>query len=230
MSDVHEDLDRLNELLDGISVECDGMSIGELDGYVAALVVCPVEISPSEWLPAVWGSEAKSTEIDEAEEIVAAVIGRYNRIARELAEDPESYAPVMEVDSADGDLLWSPWINGFERAIRLRADAWEEIALGDDEEAAASVSMILAMNAFDLDESELTEEAQDELDSMAPEMIHAFVRNLKAWTKARPMQRNGLRQVDREFEDPPVYERRVGRNDPCPRGSGRKCKRCYGAN
>ena len=31
--------------------------------------------------------------------------------------------------------MWEPWIDGFERAMRLRPDAWEEIALSDDEEA-----------------------------------------------------------------------------------------------
>ena len=53
------------------------------------------------------------------------------RVARELVDEPESYAPVMEVDRTDGDLLWGPWINGFERAMRLRADAWDAIAFGD---------------------------------------------------------------------------------------------------
>ena len=53
------------------------------------------------------------------------------RVARELVDEPESYAPVMEVDRTDGDLLWGPWINGFEPAMRLRADAWDAIAFGD---------------------------------------------------------------------------------------------------
>ena len=53
---------------------------------------------------------------------------------------------------------------------------------------------ILAMNAFDHGESELTEEAEDELDRMAPELIHVFVRNLNAWTKARAMQWNWQRR------------------------------------
>ena len=34
-----------------------------------------------------------------------------------------------------GETLWEPWIDGLERAMRLRPDAWEEIALSDDEEA-----------------------------------------------------------------------------------------------
>ena len=165
------------------------------------LVVCPVAVLPSEWHPAVWGGEGEYAEVNEAEEIVAAVKGHYNQITRELAEDTDAYAPVMGVHAGDGDLLWSPWINGSERAMRLRAHAWKEIGLGDDEEATASVSMIFAVNAFNHDESELTEEAEDDLDRTPPELIHAFVCDLSAWTKARSMQRNGLRQVDCDLDD-----------------------------
>ena len=95
----------------------------------------------------------------------------YNRIARELAEDPGAYAPVLEVDPNGGDLLWCAWINGFERAMRLRADAWEALAFGDDEDAAASVSMILAMNAWDHGEAELNDDDEDRIEELAPSPV-----------------------------------------------------------
>ena len=115
MSEVRDDLDRLNELLGAIPLECEGMTIGELDGYVAGLIVCPEPVLSAEWLPTVWGGENGFAKLAGADEIAVAVLDQYNRIARELAEEPESYAPVMEVDWGDGDLLWGPWINGFER-------------------------------------------------------------------------------------------------------------------
>ena len=58
MSDTDPDLDRLQDLLNAIPAERDGMTVAELDGYVAALIVCLDMILPSEWLP---GSGAKST-------------------------------------------------------------------------------------------------------------------------------------------------------------------------
>ncbi len=106
MSDVPDELDRLNELLGAIPLECEGMTIGDLDGYVAGLIVCPEPVLPAEWLPTVWGGENGFAEFDGADEIAAAVLDHYNRVARELAEEPESYAHVMEVDRTDGDLLW----------------------------------------------------------------------------------------------------------------------------
>ena len=53
MSDTDPDLDRLQDLLNAIPVERDGMTIAELDGYVTALIVCPDMVLPSEWLPGV---------------------------------------------------------------------------------------------------------------------------------------------------------------------------------
>ena len=228
MSEVLEDLDRLNELLGAIPLECEGMTIGELDGYVAGLIVCPEPVLPAEWLATVWGGENGFAEIDGADEIAAAVLDHYHRVARELAEEPEAYAPVMEVDRTDGDLLWGPWINGFERAMRLRADAWDAIAFGDDDEAAAAVGTILAMNAFDHGESDLTEEEEDEIDRTAPDLIHSMVRHLTAWKSARSLLRIGPGDI--AFGNPPVHGRNAGSDEACPCGSGRTYGRCCGAH
>ena len=185
MSDSDPDLDRLHDLLAAIPPERDGLGVAELDGYVAALIVCPEVIMPSEWLPGIWGEEHAFASTAEAEATIGAVMGHYNRVARELAERPDDYEPVLGVDPNSGETLWEPWIDGFERAMRLRPDVWEEIALSDDEETSASVSMIIALNDFYYGRSELTEEAEDELDRLAPGMIPEFVRNLNAWTKSR---------------------------------------------
>ncbi len=234
MTDTDPDLDRLHDLLSAIPAERDGMTIAELDGYVAALIVCPDTIPPSEWLPAVWGEDHEFGDVAEAEATIAAVMEHYNRIARELAEHPEDYTPVFEIDPNGGETLWEPWIDGFERAMRLRPDAWEEIALSDDEEASASVSMIVALNDFYYGRSELTEEAEDELDRLAAGMIPEFVRNLNAWTKSRQIGRHGRGgagfHAPSVHDDPPAFGRKVGRNEPCPCGSGRKYKRCCGAH
>lgn len=157
------------------------------------------------------------------------MMGHYNRIALELAEVPQDYAPVLEIDPNGGDTLWEPWIDGFEQAMRLRPDAWEEIALSEDEEASASISMIVALNDFCYDRSELTEEAEDELDRMMPGLIPEFVRTWNAWTKSRQMEKlvaGG--PFDPWFESGELrsFGRRAGRNEPCPCGSGRKYKRC----
>ena len=213
MSDTDAELDRLHDLLNAIPAERDGMTIAELDGYVAALIVCPEMVLPSEWLPGAWGGEHEFADVAEAEVTIAAVMGHYNRIALELAEHPEDYAPVLEIDPNGGETLWEPWIDGFERARRLRPDAWEEIALSDDEEASASVSMIIALNDFLLRPVGADGRAEDELDRMAPGLIPEFVRNLNAWTKSRQIGKRGSSaaqpHVGSGREEPTAFRRKV---------------------
>ena len=100
MSDTDRELDRLQDLLAAIPPEWGGgMNVVQLDGFVAALIVCPDTIPQSEWLPGVWGSDLGFEDADGTEATVAAVMGHYSRIARELAESPEDYAPVLGTDA-----------------------------------------------------------------------------------------------------------------------------------
>ena len=234
MSHTDEELDRLEAMLNGIPVEWEGMSLAELDGYVAGLIVCPEMILPSEWLSGVWGDEGVFEDVEEARKIIEAVMGHYNRVASNLANDPESYAPILEIVVASDEVMWEAWIDGFERAMRLRADAWEEIVRSDDEEAAAAVNMTLTMNELHDCQSDLSDKAADELDRMVPNMIPSMVRCLNAWTKSTGVKVGTPVSATRGdwfgIDDVPASGRKVGRNEPCLCGSGRKYKRCCGAN
>ena len=185
MSDTDPELDRLQDLLGTIPSEWKGMNVVELDGYVAALIVCPDTVPPSEWLPGVWGSNIGFEDADGTEATVAAVMGHYSRIARELAESQEDYAPVLGVDADSGEALWEPWIDGFERAMRLRRGVWRQIARSDDREAATSINMIVALSDSCRGRSDLTEEDEEKLRGLAPELIPEFVDNLYAWRQSR---------------------------------------------
>ena len=109
MISTDEELDRLDDLLCGLPV-ADAMTLEELDGYVAAVIVCPEIIPPSEWLPGVWGGEGVFANADEANEIIGAVTGHYNRVAQVLADDPESYVPLLDIDPHCDEVLWELWV------------------------------------------------------------------------------------------------------------------------
>ena len=185
MSDVDPAIYRLRDLLATIPSEWKGMSVVELDGYVAAVIVCPHTIPPSEWLPGVWGPHIGFEDAEGTEATIAGVMGHYSRIARELAERPEDYAPVLGVDADSGESLWEPWIGGFERGMRLRRAVWRQIARSDDREAARSLDLIVALSDSRRGRSELTEEDEEKLRGLAPELIPEFVDNLYAWWKSR---------------------------------------------
>lgn len=174
-------------------------------------------IPPSEWLPEVWGVEdgASFETLEQAQATIPAVMAHYNRVTRILAEGTDRYEALMGVAPNSDELMWEPWVSGFERAMRLRLDSWERIINSDDEEAASSVTMILALHEIDIGTSELDEDAVARLDERAPDMIPQVVAALNDWTKARAAPATASRAG-----------RKVGRNEPCPCGSGLKFKNC----
>lgn len=185
MSDIDPEIYRLRDLLDTIPSDWKGMNVVELDGYVAGLIVCPDTILPSEWLPGVWGSNLGFEDAEGTEPAIAAVMGHYDRISRELAERPEDYAPVLGVDADSGEDVWEPWIDGFERAMRLRRGVWRRIARSDDREAATALNMMVALNDSCRGRSDLTEEAEEKLRGLASELIPNLVCKLHAWRTSR---------------------------------------------
>ena len=72
-------------------------------------------------------------------------MGHYNAVAQSLVSPETNYGPVFDQDMRTGDTLWEFWVIGFEQAMRLRMDAWQRIVESPDEEAAASVNMMLAL-------------------------------------------------------------------------------------
>jgi len=51
----------------------------------------------------------------------------YNEVARTLIERPDRYGPLFAVDRRHNEILWEPWIVGFEMAVKLRPDAWRTL-------------------------------------------------------------------------------------------------------
>ena len=181
-----EQIEELLDLLGAVPAGRPWMSLGQVDGYVAGVAVCPEAIAPSEWLPTVWGGAGTASfggARREAE--VRAVIAHYQRVARSLYLSPGEYMPLFEVGDDGTEPLWGLWIGGFVRAMALRAGAWKRVRQGFDREAAASLAMIGALHDLDLGRSALDEAAMAELERTAPDLIPSFVQTLKPWSAWR---------------------------------------------
>jgi uncharacterized protein len=146
-----------------------------------------------------------------------AVIARRDEIGRDLARG--RLQPILDIDERNGDVLWEPWVDGFAGAMALRPDEWLALAEGDDADAADAIARLSELIAVVRGESEPDTPAQNALDASAPAHLAAAVLRLHA-VNARS---GGL--VAGASEPVPI---KVGRNDPCRCGSGRKSKRCCG--
>jgi uncharacterized protein len=178
-------LDHLADLLLDLPYENHGMTLSQFDGFCAGLIVCPDMILPSEWLPKVWGTDVEPffQDADHAEITIDAATDHYNRVVKVLANNPDNFDPIFGMDQNNDDLLWQPWVAGFEQAMCLRPDTWKQIINSDDDEAASSVGMIIAMNDVNHGQSKLDDAAIDHIDEIATDLIPNMVQFLNAWTK-----------------------------------------------
>ena len=110
-------------------------------------------------------------------------------------------------------MLWEEWIDGFAEAMALRPDAWQALANGAEADALARLTDLVAVARG---ESDLDTPAVNALDATAPAAIADAVQRLYA-------ARGGLAATA-----PAPAPAKVGRNDPCRCGSGKKSKKCCG--
>ncbi|MEQ9587356.1 MAG: UPF0149 family protein [Parvibaculaceae bacterium] len=209
---TEEGLARLDHFL--VSQEDDEVMImTELDGFLTGLLVCPEMILPSEWLPVVWGGDGPVFEDQtEANEILGLIMALYNDIASRLKR-PSQYMLHLDLDT-DGSEIWELWVSGFGKALDVRPDAWLSFYDLPEDDPRAMAFHVLNALAFAADQpggGNLPEEIDQELRFGASEMLAACVIDLHH-------ARLGREQINRAPK--------VGRNDPCPCGSGKKYKKC----
>jgi uncharacterized protein len=210
------DLEKLDEFLMSDRAPEDCMQLSDLDGFLTAVVIGPELIMPSEWLPVIWGEDEPLFEnLEEAQDIIGVIMGRYNQILQQIGGEADAYEPLFW-EAPDGSLLAADWAEGFMDGVALRRQSWRQLLESDD-----GRTLLAPIVAFLHDEhgnSLLDAEPDDlaELRRAATDLIVPSVQGIDAYWKTR-------RQKSRNAP-------RIGRNEPCPCGSGRKYKRCCGAN
>jgi uncharacterized protein len=224
MSHTDRQLDQLETLLTAMPAENDGMLLGELDGFIAGILLCPEPIPAQEWLAEVWGDAVVPhfTDLNLAAITHEAVLAHRDRVVRALGQAEPDYGALYDDDPLSGEVLWETWITGFERAMRLRPDAWGPLVLSEDEDQVASLPMLVALHEIAEGTSALDPAAIAELSALAPDLIPALVLNLHACVTSLGVGHLLLSATA-------ATRVKAGRNDPCPCGSGRKYKKCCGA-
>lgn len=243
-SELPRYLEQLEEALFDLPDDADAMILSEVDGYVTGLALLPVEVPPAEWLPAIWRPDPDTPDYlyhDQAllDEIATNATRHFRAVARDLHRG--ELVPIYEVSSFSDETFWEFWIEGFGRAMELRPDGFPGIDNAPEDVRAAYgglllLSWIAQNNATDdnadgaqngatspsqISELEtFSEEDRKALVADAPDLLPMWVQALYEWTRpTRPTPGFAV----------PARSQKVGRNDPCPCGSGKKYKKCCGA-
>ncbi|MBK1670961.1 hypothetical protein CKO28_23400 [Rhodovibrio sodomensis] len=215
------DFNELAAFLDSEDAPAEWMWASVLDGFLAGIVVSPTRIRPGEWMPMIWGDAPFESE-EQGQWVLAAVMARFNEINQFVRLEREQ-PPAFHFDRGpDGEPSMRGWAIGFLKALSLREDAW--VPLLEDKNGRQLVAPLFSYmtNANGDPVVTVDDVPADELDSYLVTVMPDLIRGIYAFWE--------LREPSEQMEPPaPPRRRKVGRNEPCPCGSGRKAKRCCGA-
>lgn len=193
------------------------LDVSELDGFLTAVVSGPVMLPPSQWLPVVWGDFEPTWENEkDFSKVMSLMVRHMNGIAGTLLEQPENFEPIFNEHRVQGKnhTIVEEWCHGYLRGVSLAMDEWDK---GGHE----MMALLTPIMAFVSDDGwkQLKEMTDEEVENLK-NAIMPNVREIHAFWLAR-------RGESRPSPTPVRHtEPRVGRNDPCPCGSGKKYKKC----
>ena len=192
------------------------MSLEMLDGFFTALVIGPQLVVPSEYFPVIWGTGSGPDWDSPAQaQHVFTLLGKHwNAIAARRLASAEHY-PIIE--NFGVAMRGEQWANGFAVGIEMRRDAWS--LMFDDRRADQIVMPILALCSETPKEvqRQLTAEMREGILEQLPATVQMIAAYWRSPNTAFPRRE-------------PLRSTKVGRNEPCPCGSGKKFKKCCGSS
>jgi len=206
----------------------DSMMLSDVDGFLTGIAIGPELVPPSEWLPVIWGGEGPQfTDQHEADAVCGAIMARYNEIVLQIAED--ACEPIFWLDR-DGMPLAFAWAGGFLQAIKLRPDAWEKLFKSEHHVVFLVPILALCMNEAGQPLLELPAGEDDLLVEEVPDLVPECVLEIAAFWRGKSRRPISMSPAVDPTAEPMRGTAKVGRNEPCPCGSGKKFKKCCGKN
>lgn len=210
------DLDRLEQYLNALERADSTMPLDMVQGLFAAVASAPDPIPRERWLAEILGEAHLFTDEEEKQEITRLLERFAEDTARQLNE-AEGFDFILYGD--DEDL--GAWAEGYLSGVDLAEPAWDESADAEDLDA-----MLFPFLALTGDAKEMALAAGEAWMSEAEEK--------EMLDEVREGLANHIMDVRQHWFEksiPPTVKRegpKVGRNDPCPCGSGKKYKNCHG--
>lgn len=207
----------------------------ELQGFLFAITCAPELVRPSEWLPLIFNEQdAGYTSIEEARAVSQALMDLYNVINTQvftgevaLPDDITFNLPALENVGEDAALgLWS---RGFLLGHDWLVELWDHYTPDAlDEELGSSLMVLSFFSSRKLAEAyhqEIAHSSGQSLQTFAEKLLGMFEDAMNSYAHLGRSIHTALAE-QAQPQQPYVHEQKVGRNEPCPCGSGKKYKKC----
>ncbi|MFN0317513.1 MAG: UPF0149 family protein [Burkholderiales bacterium] len=221
------ELEELDDFLGDGSIEDTSMCLSTLEGFLASLAIGPRIVLPSQWLPWVWDMKERRRQAQfesdaHANRIMLLAMRLYNAVVLAFSSTPVSFEPIFWRGAQWGA---AGWCEGFLLGYQFNGKAWSLLTVAQPKWFTPFFRLGTE------DGIHLTKDSGDGerwMNEIAPSLV-----NIDAyWKKFREGRSGGMVTDDFHLgghrEAKPVVRAspKVGRNDACPCGSGRKYKKC----
>ena len=204
----------------------DALSLEGVDGLFCALIASPALVMPHEYLPVILGGTLEAGgllgDLAGVQEMMGLLMRYWNVIAQDF--ERETYHVGYRGEPGEDGVPGRAWARGYLHGIRLARDGWSRILQDDRENEVRCIPIVAGAVDPAWPKEPLTEEQSR---AMWTDMLAGAARAYRYFKE----DRLAFAQAAAGRAPPEPYERagpKVGRNDPCPCGSGKKYKRCCG--
>jgi uncharacterized protein len=215
---TESELDRLEQYLNALERADATMPLDMVQGLFAAIASAPAPVPTQKWLPEVLGEGHRFASEAEEKEITGLLASFAEDTKRQLNE-AEGFDFILYGADDEEDL--GAWAEGYLVGVDLAEPPWDEEA--DSEDLDNMLFPFLALTgqakqlALDAGEDWMSEEEEATMLAQVRESLANHLIDVRHYWFEKsiplPVRREGPR---------------IGRNDPCPCGSGKKYKACHG--
>jgi uncharacterized protein len=218
-----EEFSQLQNLLVSDDGQDQSLNLAELQGFLFGLAITPEQIQPQEWLPLVLGDRQAGSILPQQEKLLLEIlVETYNRYSGQHRERLLQFPYCLKLPSEETVSDALDWAFGFSLALEMRPEIWfgnepmGGTAEGINENLIASFSVVRGIAWPDEAEElfageEGPDQLRDECDLLAALLV------------ALPEAVSVILEYAARLEARPT---RIGRNEPCPCGSGMKFQGC----
>ncbi|HUW50660.1 MAG TPA: UPF0149 family protein [Sulfuricella sp.] len=214
------ELNQLETWLESPVFKGTAMRPDKLQGFLYAVISGPDMMTPSQWMPEALGVTPEYESLEQAKEFMALMMGFYNDIASTLQNNQPPKLILKPCTPGDKRLDYQTWCEGYILGWGLSTREW--LQPGNEPLKKLTFPILYLSGAFKEEaERQGKEYGQGEEDQkiwqdcadILPRTIVAIYNFWLSKRKPALMQRG---------------QPKVGRNELCPCGSGKKFKQCCG--
>ena len=207
----------------------------ELQGFLFTVVSAPELVPPADWLPIIFGEkEADFATPDEAQALLGQIMALYNTTNAAVLDPPALLpgdCPLWDdvLANFEDDAPMAQWSRGFLLGHEWREELWEDLPEGLVEELDAILMALGFFSSREMAEGFHDEAATGErsFEAMADAIHRLLPRAVAQYAHIGRSIAMVVAERDTSASEP-RHSVKIGRNDPCPCGSGKKYKRCCG--